>query len=106
MKLFRKLIRDKIPEIFAKEGKEIKIRVLEDDKEYNEWLRRKLLEEVQEMADKPYDRAFHVERLAYLEELIGIIAELKNISPDEIIKTKEKIINERGSFKKRLLLEP
>lgn len=106
MKLFRKLIRDKMPEILAREGKEIKTRVLEDDKEYGEWLRRKLLEEVQEMVEKPHDRAFHVERLAYLEELIGIIAGLKGISSEEITKTKEKIITERGSFRKRLLLKP
>lgn len=105
MKLFRKLIRDKMPEILAKERKVVKTRVLENNKEYGEWLRRKLLEEVQEMAEKSYDRAFHVERLAYLEELIGIIAALNGISSEEITKTKEKVIIERGSFRKRLLLE-
>mgnify|MGYP001558989002 CR=1 FL=1 len=106
MKLFRKLIRDKMPGILAKEGKTVKTRVLESDAEYFEWLRRKLLEEVQEIAEKPNDRMFLVERLAYLAEIEGIIAELRGITSEEITKRKKQIIAERGSFKKRLLLEP
>ena len=106
MKLFRKLIRDKMPEILAQEGKQIKTRVLEDDAEYFEWLRRKLLEEVQEIAEKPEDTMFLVKRLAYLDEVIALMAEVKWIEKNEIKKAQERIITERGSFRKRLLLEP
>lgn len=105
MKLFRKLIRDKMPEILAKEGTVIKTRILENNTEYFEWLRRKLLEEVQEIAEKPQNKTFLVERLAYLQEIESIIAELKGITQLEISRKKEQIIAERGSFEKRLLLE-
>lgn len=105
MKLFRKLIRDKMPEILAKEGKEIETRILSDNAEYFEWLRRKLLEETQEIAEKPDDRAFLVERFAYLNEILVLMAEVKGIEKDEIKKVRDGIIAERGSFRKRLLLE-
>jgi predicted house-cleaning noncanonical NTP pyrophosphatase (MazG superfamily) len=103
-----------MPEILLQGGKQIKTRVLENDAEYFEWLRRKLLEEVQEMAEitgkktlAPIEVArFLAERLAYLDEIEGIMAELKGITPEDIQKKKEHIITERGEFKKRLLLEP
>lgn len=105
MKLFRKLIRDKMPEIFMRDGKAIKTRVLENDAEYFEWLRRKLLEETQEIAEKSNDPVFIVERLAYLDEILALMAEVKKIKKGEIQKTQKRIIAERGSFRKRLLLE-
>lgn len=113
MKLFRKLIRDKMPEILTKgilpagwRRNQIKIRILEDDAEYFEWLRRKLLEEIQEMAEKSEDMTFLVERFAYLDEILALMAEVKGIKKNEIKKAQERIIAERGSFRKRLLLEP
>ncbi|MEK6939795.1 MAG: hypothetical protein AABX31_03635 [Nanoarchaeota archaeon] len=105
MRLFRKLIRDKMPEILAQEGRQIKTRVLENDAEYFEWLRRKLLEETQEMAEKPDDEMFLVERFAYLDEIFALMAEVKKIEKNEIKKAQKHIIAERGNFRKRLLLE-
>ena len=106
MKLFRKLIRDKMPEILAQEGKKIKTRVLKDDAEYFEWLRRKLVEEAQEIAENPEDTIFLTERFSYLNEILALMAEMKGIKKDEVRKAQEHIIAERGSFRKRLLLEP
>ncbi|MBI3274339.1 MAG: hypothetical protein HYZ69_04305 [Candidatus Colwellbacteria bacterium] len=58
MKIFKKLIRDKMPEIMEREGKKLVTRVLKDDKEYVEALLRKLIEEIQEMrqGDEPKEK--------------------------------------------------
>jgi predicted house-cleaning noncanonical NTP pyrophosphatase (MazG superfamily) len=106
MKIFRKLIRDKMPEKLQAEGKEHAVRVLEDDTEYFEWLRRKLIEEIQEMTEEPDNTEFIKTRLAYLYEIIDIMRNVKGFSAEEIELRKNKIIEERGSFDKRLLLEP
>ena len=105
MRFFRKLIRDKMPAILAKKGKNTKTRVLEDDGEYFEWLRRKMIEELQEMTEKQNDHMFHVERFAYLHEILFLMMAVRGIEKDEIKKAQKRIIQERGSFKKRLLLE-
>ena len=105
MKLFRKLIRDNMPEILAKEGKKIKTRILKEDAEYFEWLRRKMLEELQEISEQPDNKIFLTERFAYLDEILSLLAEIKGVGKGEIKEAQKRIIRERGSFKKRLLLE-
>ena len=47
MKVFNKLVRDKIPEIIASKGEYAKTRILDND-EYKKELDKKLLEEVNE----------------------------------------------------------
>ncbi|PJE64534.1 MAG: hypothetical protein COU90_01690 [Candidatus Ryanbacteria bacterium CG10_big_fil_rev_8_21_14_0_10_43_42] len=106
MKIFKKLIRDKMPEKFAAEGTKLKTRVLEDDTEYFEWLRRKLIEEIQEMTEEPDNAEFIKTRLAYLYEITDIMRSIKGFSQEDVNAVKNKIIEERGSFEKRLLLEP
>ncbi len=100
MKIFRKLIRDKIPEILAQEGKKANIRIL-DEKEYIEALERKLIEEVQEMrqGDDPK------EKIAYLYEILDALIAAHGLHKEEVGNIQKIQHEERGGFTKRLFLE-
>src|SRR3989338_5816439 len=66
IKIFKKLIRDKMPEIMRAQGKELDVRVL-DDAEFKEALRRKIIEEISELKDAK-DGAEAMDKIAYLHE--------------------------------------
>ncbi len=100
MKIFRKLIRDKIPEIIAQNGEKAITRVL-DDAEFLAALENKLLEEVQEMrqgAEKKME-------LADIYEVLDALIQAYGFSEEEILQIKAKKRTERGGFEKRLFLE-
>ena len=100
MKIFRKLIRDRIPEIIAQNGEKAHVRVL-DDKEFLQALENKLLEEVQEMrqgADKKME-------LADIYEVLDALIQAYGFSKSEISKIQTKKRKDRGGFEKRLFLE-
>ena len=68
MKVYNKLVRDKIPDIIKAEGRTVKTRVLNDE-EYRVELNKKLQEEVKEYLDDN-----NVEELADIVEVIyGIL---------------------------------
>ena len=103
MKIFKKLIRDKVPEIMKREGKELDVRVL-DDNEFKEALRRKVIEEVSELKDaKSADEA--KDKIAYLHEIADALGDAYGFPRKEILELKDKTHNERGGFDGRLFLE-
>ena len=100
MKLFRKLIRDRVPEIIERDGKKANVRVL-DDAEFLTALENKLLEEVQEMrqgADKKTE-------IADIYEVLDVLIEASGFSKEEISAIQKKKREERGGFDKKLFLE-
>lgn len=101
MKIFRKLIRDKMPEIMKAQGKSLQVRVLENDKEYNEALQNKLVEEIQEMRQGEDPK----KQIAYFYEIIDALIFLHGIARNEIIAEQKRQRDERGGFEKRLFLE-
>ncbi|MBI2056518.1 MAG: nucleoside triphosphate pyrophosphohydrolase [Candidatus Sungbacteria bacterium] len=101
MKIFKKLIRDKIPEIMEREGKKLSTRVLTDDKEYIEALLRKMIEEVQELRHGDDPR----EKIAYLYEIIDALIAAHGFNKEEIFAVRKTRYKERGGFDKRLFLE-
>lgn len=101
MKIFRKLIRDKIPEIIAAKGEEANMRVL-DEAEFLKALENKLLEEVQEMRQKEADKKME---LADIYEVLDALIQAYGFSKEEIMALKEKKRLERGGFEKKLFLE-
>lgn len=103
MKVFRKLIRDKIPEIVAKEGKNVVTRVL-DDAEFLTTLENKLLEEVQEMRQEG-DNEHKKGEIADIYEVLDALIRAYGFSKDEILALQEKKRTERGGFEKQLFLE-
>lgn len=96
---YNKLIRDKIPLIIAAKGQTSKTHVA-DDAEYAAKLREKLSEEVQEFL-----KDNSVEELADILEVVYALSE--NLGTDaaalEMLRTKK--AEERGGFKKRLILD-
>lgn len=95
---YNKLVRDRIPEIIAAQGKKPVIRVL-DDKEYNICLEKKLEEEVAE-----YHESKEIEELADILEVIYALCEIQGHSVNELMKVYEKKHIERGGFSKRIFL--
>lgn len=99
MKTYKKLVRDKIPDIIKEDGRNLKIRILEDA-EYETELNKKLQEEVNE-----YLEDNNVNELADIVEVIYGILEAKNISIEEFENIRKSKAEERGAFKKRIFLE-
>lgn len=100
MKIYNKLVRDKIPEIIAMDnGKTCKTRIMEDG-EYLESLNLKLQEELKE-----YLESGEVEELADLEEVLRAILEVKKVSYEDFEVIRINKVNKRGAFKKKIFLE-
>ena len=98
---YRKLIRDKIPEIIKANGGDFKTRIL-NNREFEKELRDKLVEEAKETAKaKPKDL---LNELSDILELIKTIAQVHKLDFKKIEKTRIKKRRERGEFKKRLFL--
>lgn len=98
MKIYNKLIRDRIPEIIEEDGNECEIRVL-GDKEYREELNKKLQEELKE-----YYESGEVEELADIAEILYTIAKHKGVSAEEFESIRIKKAEKRGGFEKQLFL--
>ena len=100
MKIYNKLVRDRIPEIIASDnGKTCSTRIMQPV-EYLKALNKKLQEELQE-----YLESGEVEELADLEEVLRAILDVKDVSYDDFESIRIKKANERGAFKKRIFLE-
>ena len=99
MKVYNKLVRDRIPEVIEKSGSTCEIEIV-NGKEKEELLEKKLLEEVNEyLEDK------NLEELAdVMEVLFGLANELGYSEEDLLNKRKEKL-QERGGFKEGILLK-
>ena len=102
-KIFRKLVRDRIPEIIEGNGEVAVTRIL-DEEEYRKELYRKLLEEGQEVVSSQTSSET-LEELADVYEVLRAIASLegKNMKDVEDIANQKK--KKRGAFQKRIFLE-
>lgn len=96
---YHKLVRDKIPEIIEKSGKNCETEVLSDI-EYLNMLDAKLEEELKE-----YYQDKSIEELADLLEVIFTVAEARGYSVAELEQVRRKKADERGGFKQRILLK-
>ena len=99
VKVYNKLIRDKIPQIIAQSGKQAIIEEV-SGKIYLELLNSKLGEELQEYLDSQ-----SIEELADLVEVVYAILDDKNISIQEFEVIRKQKVMERGAFKEKLLLK-
>ena len=99
MKVYNKLVRDKIPEIIIADGKKPIIRILDND-EYLQELDKKLNEEIAEyQADKS------VEEMADVLEVLQAICIARGYSLEELEALRAKKANERGGFADKIFLE-
>src|SRR3972149_9661365 len=96
---YNKLVRDKIPEYIKSKGK-VPITHIADETEYWQKLKEKLQEEVNEFL-----KDGNIEEIADILEVIDAIANYKKFSREDIGRIKEKKAEERGRFKKKIILE-
>jgi|TARA_B100000029_G_scaffold515722_1_gene624221 predicted house-cleaning noncanonical NTP pyrophosphatase (MazG superfamily) len=99
MKIYNKLIRDKIPEIMSTEGKEYSIHIASEE-EYKQKLKEKLLEEASEFLKEP-----SLEEIGDVAEVFGAILEAFDYSVEALQHQILQKIADRGSFKDRIVLE-
>ena len=99
MKIYNKLIRDKIIDIIEADGRRAKYRIL-DANEYRQELNKKLQEEVKE-----YLEDNNVEELADIIEVIYGILNSMDVSIKEFEKIRRNKQEKRGAFEKKIYLE-
>lgn len=99
VKIYNKLVRDKIPEIIASQGKKCDIEVL-GDAEYLEMIDKKLSEELNE-----YYENGSVEELADLLEVIYAASVARGRTVEELEEIRKEKLSKRGGFESRLLLK-
>ena len=98
VKVYNKLVRDKIPEIIEADGKCCKTEILSDE-EYIKMIDAKLDEELAE-----YHEDQNIEELADLMEVIYAAAEARGYSVEELEAVRLDKVEKRGAFKEKILL--
>ena len=98
VKVYNKLVRDKIPEIIEADGKSCKTKILSDE-EYLKMIDAKLDEELAE-----YNEDQNIEELADLMEVIYAAAEARGYSVEELEAVRLDKVEKRGAFKEKILL--
>ena len=99
MKVYNKLVRDKIPEIIEADGKVCRTHILSNE-EYIVALEAKLNEEVAEyQADK------NLEEMADVLEVLQAICIARGYSLEELEVLRAKKVSERGGFADKIFLE-
>ena len=99
MKIYNKLVRDKITDIIEADGRIAKYRIL-DDNEYSQELNKKLQEEVRE-----YIEDNNIEELADIVEVVYGILNSMDVSIEEFEKIRMGKQEKRGAFVKKIYLE-
>lgn len=101
---YPKLVRDNIPEVVEKiTGKEVKFRILENDKEYAKFLMKKVEEEAHELVTAE-GREQVAEEIADVFELIEAIMKFHGLGIEEVRKIQYEKAQKRGKFEKRILM--
>lgn len=96
---YHKLVRDLIPRIIEKSGKQAVVKIVVQDHEYIAYLEQKLAEELEE-----YWESLDIEELADIQEVIYALVEAKGLSVEEFETLRLKKRQERGGFVKRIVL--
>lgn len=100
MRIYNKLVRDKIPEIIVEHDKATPITRVLNNEEYLEELNKKLQEEVKE-----YLEDNNIEEMADILEVLHGILDAKGYTWEELEKVRINKVEKRGAFKKKIFLE-
>lgn len=98
IKIYNKLVRDKISEIIEESGKKCNIQIVSKE-EYKKLLEEKLQEEINEFFE-----ANNIEELADIMEVLFALADNLGYSEDELLEKRAIKKKERGGFKERVKL--
>lgn len=99
VKMYNKLVRDKIPDIIASQGKKCVTDILKDD-EYLKMIDEKLNEELKE-----YYEDGSIEELADLLEVIYAAAKARGYTAEQLEDIRREKLLKRGGFEKKILLK-
>ncbi|SDZ79931.1 Predicted house-cleaning noncanonical NTP pyrophosphatase, all-alpha NTP-PPase (MazG) superfamily [Thalassobacillus cyri] len=102
MPTYNKLIRDRIPDIIERSGKNFETRILEDG-EYVESLKTKLREELAEYLYANNNEEA-LEEMADILELMNVLAEVHGGSIELVEEIRKEKAEKRGSFKEKIFL--
>jgi predicted house-cleaning noncanonical NTP pyrophosphatase (MazG superfamily) len=94
------LVRDKTPEIMLNEGRKIEVRTAKG-REYEFMLAKKLEQDIQEFLR---DRK-NIDKVAEIEEDLRCLAEANDIDWEKVEDIREKKVQARGSFRRKIILE-
>lgn len=104
MKYYNKLVRDNIPAAIEASGKIAHYRKLDDDKEYEQALLNKLIEEANEVKSA-VKRDHFIEEIGDVMSVIYALLRLRGIDEDEVIDSTNKKADDKGWFLGRYFLE-
>lgn len=99
VKVYNKLVRDKIPEIIEADGRKCKTEILSEEA-YLKMVDAKLDEELAE-----YHKDQNIEELADLLEVIYAAAQARGYSVEKLESVRAAKAEKRGAFQKRILLK-
>lgn len=98
----KKLVRDKVADIVAEQGRKPMSRQLENEEFISE-LKKKLAEETAELpGTKPEDI---LDELADIQEVLNVLLSVLGISREDLDRARETKNNKVGDFDKRIFLE-
>ncbi len=101
---YPKLVRDKIPEIVERRtGNPTKYRIMKSEKEYDCYLRKKLIEESHELSETK-NKTHLAEELADIMELVDTILDKNRLTLKDIRIIQKAKAKERGKFRKKILM--
>jgi predicted house-cleaning noncanonical NTP pyrophosphatase (MazG superfamily) len=98
VKIYNKLVRDKIPNIIEADGKKCETRIAAKE-ELIELLEAKLREEAAEFSE-----AKNLEELADLMEVVFGMAKVLGYSEEDLLKMRRRKKEERGGFEEAIIL--
>lgn len=99
MKVYDKLVRDRIPEIIEASGSKCEVEVVSDDVAL-EYLYKKLNEEVSELLDDK-----NLDEIADVMEVLFAIGKKYGYSEDDVLGRRNEKKNARGGFEDNLILK-
>ncbi len=98
---YDKLVRDRIPEIIAEQGRNYSIEIMANAG-FELALREKLVEEAEEVRKADPDHL--LVELADLQEVLAYLMAVHNISRESLDEEQQKRRTERGGFEKKIKL--
>lgn len=104
MKVFNKLVRDRILEIIEQEGRAHVSRVLGED-EYRQELAKKVVEEAHEVVAAGNNREELIKEIGDVLEVLDALIASYGLDSAEIYRVKEERKTKRGGFQQRIFLE-
>lgn len=102
MPVYNKLVRDLIPEIIEKDGKNCSTKILNDE-DYEKELKKKMYEELEEYIGAKDDEEA-LEELADILELMHALAKVHGENIEAVEKIREEKQIKRGGFDEKIFL--